>query len=145
MSRRPSKSDEEKKEAGTYRPSRSNPLPPVDNTAPDAPNDLSADEAYIWNDLTERMAVSKLLCRQDFYNLKIYVQTYARYEKNKREVDEKGSSIDGIRFTPAYREMMHALNTLSKLGSKFGLTPVDRLGLGNNADEDDGPDLSRPN
>jgi P27 family predicted phage terminase small subunit len=142
--RRPTKTDEQKKEEGWYRPSNSFPLPEGNQTIPDAPDDLSSDERDIWDDLTFRLAPTKLLYSQDFYNLKIFVQTYARYEKNKKIVDQEGTSLDGIRFTPAYRVMIHAQTALAKMSGKFGLSPSDRLGLGEREEKDAGPNLNRP-
>ncbi len=127
------------------------PKPTVDPKM-QAPKDLTGDAAAEWSRLTKEFLRIGLVTTIDRGALAAYCSAYGRFLEAERKITELGAVVtdnNGImRRNPWTMIQKAAVETMTQIGSQFGMTPATRPRLGRAAGagrgEDDGQGTSAP-
>lgn len=113
-----------------------------------APEGMTLEAREIWDELAPDLMDKGLLTPWDTYLFEAFCESTANYRECRELLHkshspfgkyvEKGAA-GGIIKSPYHQMMRDHIETMAKLGSRFGLTPSDRANL--RMDQADGPNL----
>ena len=125
---------------------REEPIPTEGKVVP--PEDMRPEALEIWNELAPDLEDKGLLTPWDIYIFEAFCQSVADYrecnELLHKSISPFGKYVErgaagGMIKSPYHQMMRDHIETMAKLGSRFGLTPSDRADL--RMDQADGPSL----
>jgi P27 family predicted phage terminase small subunit len=115
---------------------RDEPLPAESRITP--PDEMTAAGREIWEDLAPDLMDKGCLTSWDVYAFEAFCEAVAQYRECRtllhKSVSKFGKFVElgaaGGQIKSPYHQMMRdCIETMAKLGSRFGLTPADRTNL----------------
>lgn len=101
------------------------------------PGDMTPEAAEIWDELATDLIDKGCLTPWDVYTFEAFCEAVAQYRECRtllQRVTEWGKYIDkgaagGVIKSPYHQMMRDCVETMAKIGSRFGFTPGDRANL----------------
>ncbi len=119
--------------AGKRRPKADAPSIPL-ATAPQPPDWLSDRGKQVWREIAPDLVARNVLTAADQPALGLLCQSWDDFHQHSAEIQNSGHSgftDKGYEYTrPAVQLKAKAMDLIIRLSQRFGLTPMDRVGLG---------------
>ena len=114
---------------------RSEPMPTTDGIT--APEGMTDPAKKIWSELAPDLIDKGCLTPWDVYAFEAFCEAVSQYRECRDLLQKSttyGKYIDkgaagGVIKSPYHQMMRDCIETMAKLGGRFGLTPGDRAGL----------------
>lgn len=110
---------------------RNEPLPSEDTVA--VPEGISDGARKVWDELAEDLEDKGCLTPWDVYLFEAFCEAVSTYRENrdllrKHGYTERGAA-GGVIKSPYHQIMRDCLESMAKIGSRFGFTPGDRANM----------------
>lgn len=105
------------------------------------PEDISDPASEVWDELAQDLIDKGCLTPWDVYLFEAFCEAVATYRENRdllriHGYTERGAA-GGVIKSPYHQIMRDCLESMAKIGSRFGFTPGDRANL--TIKQDEGP------
>lgn len=110
---------------------REEPMPTEGKVA--VPADISDGAREVWDELAADLIDKGCLTSWDVYLFEAFCEAVATYRENRDLLREHGyterGAAGGVIKSPYHQIMRDCLESMAKIGSRFGFTPGDRANM----------------
>lgn len=121
---------------------KNEPIPTPGEITP--PRELQPESKVVWDRLAPDLIAKGVLTPWDTEAFAVFCDAIATYAECKELLAEQGftarGAAGGVIKNPHWQIMRDAVDIISRIGGRFGMTPADRahLNIGSTKQDDDG-------